>query len=70
MKRAFIPADSGKQFRLNNPTSPYHGRIGELETFPLMDPGTAGPDEGILWFGPVEDRDGWDYVKPAQVQKL
>lgn len=67
MQRPFRVTDNGKRFRMNNPQSKFHSLIGELE-FPLTDPGSAEADEGILWFGPADDRHGWDYVKPSQVK--
>ena len=70
MTRPFTAADSGKRFRLNCPDSKFHGRVGELEGFPLWDPGSAEPGEGVIWFGPVDDRDGWDYVSPADVEPV
>ncbi len=69
MNRKFRKSDSGRKFRLNDPSSKFHDRVGELEGFPLADPGSAEPGEGILWFGPVDDRDGWDYVKPSDVEE-
>ena len=74
MNRPFTSADSGKYFRFvgDRPStaSKFVGRIGQLEGFPLMDPGSAEPGEGVLWFGPEGDRDGWAYVSPSEVEPV
>lgn len=67
MKRAFKASDNGKRFRYVGKTPDWKRRVGQLE-YPLMDPGSALPGEGVLWFGPEGDRDGWDYVAPTDVE--
>lgn len=62
MKRAFNVCDNGKRFEY-----PYVHRSGRLE-FPLEDPATALPGEGILWFDtPAADGAGWAYVLPVDL---
>ena len=68
MKREFRASDGGRRFRMVDvPDSRFNGRRGELE-FPLTDPGSAEPGEGVLWFGPRDNRDGYDYVAPKNVR--
>lgn len=60
MNRLFIDSDNGKRFS-------YMGNVGTLE-FPLTDPGSAGPDEGIIWYdSPRANGFAWEYVKPIDV---
>lgn len=72
MDRPFTDSDGGKRFRFvrdyrSTSVSKFVGQAGDLE-FPLQDPGSAFDGEGVLWFGPVDDRTGWDYVSPAEVE--
>jgi hypothetical protein len=68
MTRPFTTDDDGQRFV-------QHGtRPGRLE-FPLTDPGSGTPDEGILWYDepvllPGRRAAHWDYVKPIDVELL
>ena len=67
MTREFQNSDDGKHFRYIGSNTEFHGLLGQLE-YPLVDPGSALPGEGVLWFGPVDERIGWEYVSPADVK--
>jgi hypothetical protein len=59
MIRPFHPSDNLKRFS-------YRNLYGTLE-FPLHDPGSARPDEGIFW---RDNGGGWDYVLPIDVDPI
>ena len=58
MNRPFTADDNERTFKLLE-----SGEYGRLE-YPLEDPGTAEPGQGILWV----PASGWYYVSPAQVE--
>lgn len=61
MNRPFSEDDNGRRFE-------YLGNYGVLE-FPLTDPGSASPDEGVLWYDePRHNGWTWEYVKPIDVE--
>lgn len=58
MNRPFEPTDNMQRF--------YHrDGYGRLE-FPLTDPGSATPDDAVIWY---EDGLTWNYVKPSDVEE-
>lgn len=69
MNRPFTETDNGKRFVWRGRPA-YRMTTGRLE-FPLTDPGSAEPGEGILWFDkPDEDGSAWDYVAPQDVEEV
>lgn len=63
MNRPFTEDDNGRRFG-------YMGNYGVLE-FPLKDPGSASPDEGVLWYDrPRSNGWMWEYVKPIDVDPV
>jgi hypothetical protein len=60
MNRPFTPDDNEQLFR-------FEGHLGRLE-YPLEDPGSAEPGEGIIWYLRKRNGAGWDYVKPSEVE--